>query len=189
MLTHPTLDKLREMKFTGMQKALWEQMNMPERDTLSFDERFGELVDAEYTERENKRMRTRVKNARLRQSATVENIDFRQARGLDRAAVRALAQCRWIRDKYNVIITGPTGTGKTYLACALAHKACCETLSVLYFRAPRLFQELAAARAEGRYLQKLRTLARTQLLVLDDWGTEVLDEQQRRDLFEIMEDR
>jgi DNA replication protein DnaC len=189
MLIHPTLDKLREMKLTGMQKALIEQMNLAERDALSFDERFGELVDSEYTERENRRMQTRLKQARLRQSATVEDIDYRQPRGLDRTTMRTLTNCDWIRRKHNLIITGPTGTGKTYLACALAHKACCQGFRVLYFRAPRLFQELAVAKAEVNYDKLLRSLARAQLLVIDDWGTEPLAEQQRRDLFEVMEDR
>ena len=189
MLIHPTLDKLREMRLAGMQKALLEQMNLSERDKLSFDERFGELVDAEYTERENRRMQIRLKQARLRQSATVEDIDYRQPRGLDRTAMRTLANCDWIRRKHNLIITGPTGTGKTYLACALAHRACCQGFRVLYFRAPRLFQELAVAKAQVTYDKLLRSLARTQLLVIDDWGTQTLAEQQRRDLFEVMEDR
>jgi DNA replication protein DnaC len=189
MLMHPTLDKLREMKLTGMQKALIEQLNMPERDALTFDDRFGELVDAEYTERENKRMQTRLRQARLRQNVTVEDIDYRQPRGLDRAAVRVFAGCEWIRKHHNLIITGATGTGKTYLACALAHKACCRGFRVLYFRIPRLFQELATAKIQGDYARLLRNIARAQLLVLDDWGTEPLAEQQRRDLFEVMEDR
>lgn len=189
MLIHPTLDKLRELKFTGMQKALIEQMDMPDRDALGFDERFGMLVDAEYADRENRRMTTRLKQAKLRQAATVEDIDYRHPRGLDKALMRALATCDWVRKHQNVILTGPTGTGKSYLACALGNKACREGYRVLYFRVARLFQELAIAKADGRYEKLLRTVARSHLLILDDWGTAPLTDEQRRDLFEVMEDR
>lgn len=189
MLIHPTLDKLRELKFTGMQKALIQQMDMPDRDTLGFDERFGMLVDAEYTDRENRRMTTRLKRAKLRQTATVEDIDYRNPRGLDKSLMRALAACDWVRQHQNVIVTGPTGTGKSYLACALGNKACREGYRVLYFRFARLFQDLAIAKADGRYEKLLRALARSQLLILDDWGTAPLTDEQRRDLFEVMEDR
>jgi DNA replication protein DnaC len=189
MLIHPTLDKLRELRLTGMQKALIEQMDMPDRDALTFDERFGMLVDAEYTDRENRRLRTRLKRARLRQSATIEDIDYRHPRGLDKSLMLSLAGCDWVRQHHNVIITGPTGAGKSYLACALGHKACREGCRVLYFRVARLFQDLAIAKADGRYDKFLRTLARSHLLVLDDWGTAPLTDEQRRDLFEVIEDR
>ena len=189
MLIHPTLDKLQTLRFTGMQRALIEQMDMPDRDALAFDERFGMLVDAEFTERENRRLSTRLKRARLRQAATVEDIDYRHSRGLDRSLMLSLSGCAWIRKHHNLIITGPTGTGKSYLACAMGHKACREGYSALYYRVSRLFQELAIARGDGRYDKLLCTLARTNLLVLDDWGTTPLTEEQRRDLFEITEDR
>jgi len=189
MLIHPTLDKLRELRLTGMQKALIEQMDLPDRDALSFDERFGVLVDCEYTERENRRLKTRLKRARLRQTATVEDIDYRHPRGLDKSLMLSLAGCDWIRQHHNVILTGPTGTGKSYLACALGNKACREGYRVLYFRIARLFQDLAIAKADGRYDKLLRALARSQLLVLDDWGMAPLTDDQRRDLFEVMEDR
>jgi len=189
MLIHPTLDKLRELRLIGMQKALVEQMELPERDALTFDERFGVLVDAEYTERENRRLQTRLKRARLRQAATVEDIDYRHPRGLDKSLMLSLAGCDWVRQHQNVIITGPTGAGKSYLACALGNKACREGYRVLYFRIARLFQDLAIAKADGRYDKLLRTLVRSQLLVLDDWGTAPLTDEQRRDLFEVMEDR
>jgi len=189
MLIHPTLDKLRELRLTGMQKALIEQMDMPDRDALSFDERFGLLVDCEYTERENRRLTTRLKRARLRQAATVEDIDYRHPRGLDKSLMLSLTGCDWIRQHHNLIITGPAGAGKSYLACALANKACREDYPVLYFRIARLFQDLAIARADGRYDKLLRGLARSRLLVLDDWGMTPLTDEQRRDLFEVVEDR
>jgi len=156
---------------------------------LSFDERFGLLVDCEYTERENRRLKTRLKRARLRQAATVEDIDYRHPRGLDKSLMLSLASCDWVRQHHNVIITGPTGAGKSYLACALGNKACREGYRVLYFRIARLFQDLAIAKADGRYDKLLHALARCQLLVLDDWGTAPLTDEQRRDLFEVMEDR
>jgi len=189
MLIHPTLDKLRELRLTGMQKALIEQMDMPDCDALSFDERFGLLVDVEYTERENRRLQTRLKRAQLRQAATVEDIDYRHPRGLDKPLMLSLIGCDWMRQRHNVIITGPTGAGKSYLACALGNKACREGYRVLYFRIARLFQKLAIAKNDGSYDKLLRTLARSQLLVLDDWGTAPLTDEQRRDLFEVMEDR
>ena len=172
-----------------MQKALIEQMDLPDRDTLSFDERFGLLVDCEYTERENRRLKTRLKRARLRQAATIEDIDYRQPRGLDKGLMLSLANCDWIRQHHNTIITGPTGVGKTYLACALGHKACREGFTVQYHRVPRLFTDLALAKGDGRYPKLLTALAKTDLLILDDWTTALLTDEQRRDLFEISEDR
>ena len=189
MLLHPTLDKLAALKLPGMQRALIDQMALPDCGGLGFDERFGMLVDAECTERDNRQLAAKLKRAKLRQSATIEDIDFRSPRGIDKAVLLALADCGWLRKHHNLIITGPTGTGKSYLACALGHRACREGYRVLYYRAPRLFQELAIARGDGRYDRLLRALARTDLLILDDWGPEKLNDEQRRDLLEIIEDR
>jgi DNA replication protein DnaC len=189
MLNHPTVNKLETLRLSGMAKALREQMDMPECASLTFEERLGLLVDREATERENSRMNARLKRARLRHTATVEDIDYHHPRGLDKAAFLALASCQWIRDRHNCLITGPTGVGKSYLACALAHKACREGYSVLYLRTCRLFEELAISKGDGRYRRLLTRLARLDLLVLDDWGLSPLTDEQRRDTLEILEDR
>jgi len=159
------------------------------RVSLTFDERFGFIVDREHTERHNRRLQTRLRKAKLRLNATLEDIDYRTPRGLDKRLMLSLATCDWIRQHHNVIFTGPTGTGKTYLACALGHKACREGLTVQYHRAAKLFRELALAKGDGRYPKLLTALAKTDLLILDDWATALLTDEQRRDLFEIVEDR
>lgn len=189
MLTHPTLDKLNAMRCTGMARALEEQMGMAEIDALSFEERLGLLIDREMTERENRRLATRLKKAKLRHNAAVEDIDYRHPRGLDRALMAKLSSCQWISQHLNVLITGPTGCGKTYLACALAHKACREGYTAHYIRLPRLLQALHIAKGDGRYGKLLTGFAKTRLLVLDDWGLATLTDEQRHDLLEILEDR
>ena len=189
MLTHPTMEKLNALKLTGMVKALTEQQQMAEVDSLGFEERLGLLVDREATERENRKLATRLKKAKLRQSASVEDIDFRRTRGMDKALILSLAACTWIAKGVNVLICGPTGVGKSYLACALAHKACLEGYTALYLRLPRLFEELRLAKADGRYGKLMLGYAKTDLLVLDDWGLTSMTDPQRRDLLELMEDR
>ena len=189
MLTHPTMEKLNALKLTGMVKALTEQQQMAEVDSLGFEERLGLLVDREATERENRKLATRLKKAKLRQSASVEDIDFRRTRGMDKALILSLAACTWIAKGVNVLICGPTGVGKSYLACALAHKACLEGYTALYLRLPRLFEELRLAKADGRYGKLMLGYAKTDLLVLDDWGLTSITDPQRRDLLELMEDR
>ena len=189
MLTHPTLEKLHELRLTAMQNAYSEQLQSAEYDSLTFDERFGFIVDREHTERHNRRLQTRLRKAKLRLNATIEDIDYRAPRGLDKRLMLSLATGDWIRQHHNVILTGPTGTGKTYLACALGHKACREGLTVQYHRAAKLFRELALAKGDGRYPKLLTALAKTDLLILDDWATALLTDEQRRDLFEIVEDR
>ncbi len=189
MLTYPTLDKLKAMRFTGMARALEEQMQMAEIDSLSFEERLGLLIDREMTERENRRLTTRLRKAKLRQNAAIEDIDYRHPRGLDRSLMAKLSSCQWISQHLNVLITGPTGCGKTYIACALAHKACREGYTANYTRLPRLLQELHIAKGDGRYGKLLASFAKTQLLILDDWGLAKLTDEQRHDLLEILEDR
>jgi DNA replication protein DnaC len=189
MLEHPTLDKLSALKLTGMVAALTEQRQQSEYATLSFEERLGLLVDRETLVRQNRQMAIRLKKAGLRQEACVEDIDFRHPRSLDRSVVLSLASCAWVKSHRNCLITGPTGTGKTYLACALAQKACREGYSARYVRVGRLLGELGAARLDGSYLSQLRHLAHLDLLVLDDWGVTPLTDASRRDLLEILDDR
>ena len=189
MLVNPILDKLQTLRFFGMLAAFEEQNQMPDIDQLGFDERFGLLVDREMTERENRRFKTRLGKAKLRQQACVEDVDFRHPRGLDKSLFMQLAACQWIKETHNVLIIGPTGVGKTYLACALAHKACLQDYTTLYFRISRLLQELSIAKADGRYSNILKSLGKTRLLVLDDWGLKKLVKEQSYDLLEILEDR
>jgi DNA replication protein DnaC len=177
------------MKLTGMASALSEQDNIPMCAQMTFEERLGLLVDREMTERADRQLSQRLKKARLRQSAVAEDIDFKHARGLDRSVVMALLACNWIRHHDNCLITGPTGAGKSYLACALANTACREGFGVLYTRSPRLFNELAIARADGSYARRLQSIARIDLLVIDDWGVAPLSPESARDLLEILDDR
>jgi DNA replication protein DnaC len=189
MLTPPTLDKLQTLKLSGMYHALVEQLQMADIGALSFEERFGLLVDRELTERDTRRLTTRLRQAKLRQTACIEDTDYRHLRGLDKALMARLATCQWIRERHNGLITGPTGIGKTWLGCALGHKACRDGLTVLYLRLPRFLQELPIAKGDGRYRKLMTTLAKTDLLLLDDWGLAPLSDENRRDLLEIVEDR
>jgi DNA replication protein DnaC len=190
MLTEPTLNKLRALRLDAFAAAWSEQTKNPEASKLSFDERLGLLVDAECLARENKRLGRLLKEAKLRLSqACIEEIDYPARRELDKAVIRQLAGCRWVHEHQNVIITGMTGTGKTFVGCALAQQACRKGFSAIYRRASRLFDELALARADGSYVRLLAKLARVDVLVIDDWGLTPPGEQERRDFFEILEDR
>jgi len=189
MLAHPTQERLLTLGLTGMAKALDDQRRQPDIAVLAFEERLALLLDREAMKRDNKRLVARLRFAALRQEAVVEDVDLRAPRGLDRTLFLKLASCDWIREHRHCLLTGPSGVGKSWLACALGHKACRENLSVLYQRVPRLFAALALARGDGRYAKLLKQFARVDLLILDDWGPEPLLAEQQRDLLEIVEDR
>ncbi|NPD69840.1 ATP-binding protein (plasmid) [Lichenicola cladoniae] len=189
MLIHPMVDRLRDLGLAAMADAFIEMSRQSAADDLSREDWLGLLVDREVTARDNKRLGRRLSHARLRQNAVVEDTDLRTPRGLDRGLFQSLAACGWIRDSQHLLIVGPTGVGKSWLACALGHKACREGYAVLYRRAPRLFADIATARGEGRLPRLMRTIERTRLLIIDDWGPEPLSAEQRRDLMEIVDDR
>ena len=189
MLTHPTLDQLHALGLHGMAKGFKDLAANAETRSLEHAEWLGLLLECETTLRRQKRFEMRARAARLRQNASIEDVDYRAARGLDRTLFLKLATCDWVRDKRNLLITGACGVGKSWLACALGQKACREDIPVLYHRMPRLFGALALARGDGRYAKLLQTLGRVKLLILDDWGPEPLSPEQARDLLEILEDR
>lgn len=190
MLTEPTLTKLRALRLDAFATAWTDQQKTSDLAQLSFDERLGLLVDAECLARENKRLVRLLKEAKLRLGqACVEDIDYSPRRELDKAQVRQLASCRWVQEQQNVVITGPTGVGKTFVACALAQQACRKGFSALYRRASRLFDELTLARADGSYVRMLAKLARMDVLIIDDWGLTPVANQERCDFLEILEDR
>jgi DNA replication protein DnaC len=183
------LDQLSQLGLPGMAQAFIELEASGDAATLSHADWLGLLLDREVTHRHDKRLAARLRYARLRQNAVVEDVDYRAARGLDRALFQKLANGDWIDAHDNLILCGPTGVGKSWLACALGHKACRDNRSVLYQRVPKLFADLALARGDGRYARILRGLAGVQLLILDDWGLEPLDAGARHDLYEILEER
>ena len=190
MLNSPTFEQLSALRLHEMATAWREQQAHADHTALTFDERFGLLVDAQWLARENRRLQRSLQEARLRLTqATLEAIEYRPQRPLDKALIRQLATGRWIAEHHNLVITGPTGTGKTFLGCALAHQACRTGYRVLYRRVPRLFEELTLAHADGSYTRFLARLARIDVLVLDDWGLVPLRDSDRRDLLEIFEDR
>jgi DNA replication protein DnaC len=189
MLIEPTLDRLHELGLVGMAQALAEQLGVPDIQSLSFEDRLALLLERETSERDNRRLRRLLQLAKLRLDASVEDIDFRSPRGLDKSVVLRLVGCDWIRNHPVVLIIGATGTGKSYLACALAQAACRHGLSTRYFRLSRLLDDLALARADGSYPKLIDRLARTHLLALDDYGMVPLNDAQRRDLLELLDDR
>jgi DNA replication protein DnaC len=188
MLNQPTLDKLRALKLSGMADAFAEQLQKPMND-LDFDSRLGLLIDREYYMRENRRLSRRLVQAKFKEQASIEDIDFKHNRSLNKAVVQELARGQWVYQHLNLLITGPTGCGKTYLSCALAHRACLLGFTARYYRLPRLWNELKIARANGTYGNWLSQLAKIDVLILDDWGLAAPDAEQRRDLLEMLDDR
>jgi DNA replication protein DnaC len=189
MLHQHTLEKLHALKLTGMAAAFEQQLAQPAIEELSFEERFALLLDQEILYRDNRRLARLLKAAKLRSNACVEDIDYRHPRGIDRSFMSTLASCQWVQRHHNLCITGPTGSGKTWLACALGNQTCRQGLSVRYFRLPRLFEMLRIAHGDGSYPRLMNQLAKTDLLILDDWGIQKTATAQRNDLMEVIEDR
>ena len=189
MLTQPTIEKLNSMKLSAMARAFTDQMQCPDMASLSFEERFGLIVDYQMTDLENRRMLNRLKNAKLRLSASIEDLDFKQGRGMDRSTIMSLAQNQWVKSHHNILVTGPTGAGKSYLACALAQKACRDGHSVFYQRLPRLLQDITVSRHDGRYNKLMAPILKCEVLILDDLLISPLSREEQKELLEIVEDR
>jgi len=189
MLNQQTLDKLYTMNLLGMADSFKEQLQQPSFQDLSFDQRFGMLVDTQWTWKENKRLKRLLKEAKLKLQASVEDIDYKTSRGIEKSVLMNLTSCNWIRNHQNLLISGPTGVGKTFLACAIAQKACRDGFRTLYLRMPQFFYQIALARADGTYGNLMKKFSKTHLLVLDDLGLTSLSDTERRDLLEVIEDR
>ena len=189
MLIQPTLDTLNRLKLHGMALALSEQMTHSAAQPLAFEERLALLLEREVLHRDNRRVTRLLKGAQLKERAALENLDYRSRRGLDRSQLASLASCDWVRASQNLLIQGATGSGKTYLACALAHQACRAGLSAQYVRAPRLFEELALCHADGSFRKHLAAMAKISLVVIDDFAIAPIGPRERNDLLELLDDR
>ena len=189
MLNEQTLEKLYAMKLNGMADAFKDQLQQPSINDIPFEDRLALLVDLQWTWKEDRRMKRLLSNAKLKINACVEDIDYRTPRGLDKSLILKLAGCDWIRNAHNIIITGPTGVGKTYLACALGNRACRMGYPAFYIRIQKLFQDLAIAKGDGSYPKIIKKLAKAKVLIIDDLGLAPMNAQERRDLLEVVEDR
>jgi DNA replication protein DnaC len=188
MLIQPTLDKLRALKLNSMANALAQQIESPLLD-LDFESRLAILVEQEWLERENRKLKRRLTQAKLQQHACIEDISYDNHRGIVKSKMLELSRNQWLAHKSNLLITGSTGCGKTYIACALAHRACLDGYTSRYYRLPRLWEELKVAKANGTYSQWLVQIAKVDLLILDDWGLIAPDAERRQDLLEVLDDR
>jgi DNA replication protein DnaC len=189
MLNQQTINKLHELKLTGMAEAFADQIKQPDMDSLSFAERFGLIVDRQWTWKENNRMDRYLKNARLKLNACMEDIDYKTPRGIDQSVMMSLISCDWVKRHHNIIITGPTGAGKTFLACALTNKACREGFRALYVRSPKFSYQMALAKGDGSYGKTINKLSKAHVLVIDDLGLAPMTDAERRDLLEVVEER
>jgi DNA replication protein DnaC len=189
VINEETHRQLVDMKMYGLATSFSEYLEQTGKDELAFEERFGMMVDREWTERQERRLKYRLGKAKLREEASVEDIDYRHPRGLDRSVMQRLAMCKWVAEHEHVIITGKTGVGKTWLACALANKACRLGYTSLYVRVPRMLQDLYVAHADGTYPKVMNRLAAPDVLIVDDLGLSALTDTERRDLLEVIEDR
>ena len=189
MLWEQTVEKLQDLKLSGMLRASLEQQDNRAYEEMSFEDRLGYLVEQEHIERSNRRFQSRLRQARLKQQASIKDINFRSSRGLNKSQILELGNCRWINEHRNLIITGATGSGKSYLACALGHQACLNGHRVRYERVGRLLMDLGMGRGDGSYMKRLMALSRIDLLILDDWGLSKLTDLHRQDLLELAEER
>ena len=189
MLIEQTLEKMHAMKLTGMAEAIDQQRQSSQYSDLGFDERLGLLIDAEWTAREQRKLTRRLRSAKLRYPASLENVDFKHGRNLDRSQVLALGSCSWIGDRHNLIVTGPTGIGKSFLCCAFVERACRRGFTAAYARMPRLLHDLSVGRGDGSYTRLLARWGKLDLLAIDDWLLAPLRDSERRDLIEVIEER
>ncbi len=189
MLNQQSLEKLRTLRLFGMATALERQISQPLMEELSFEDRLGILVDQEILDRDNRRCARLLSAAKLRLPACAEDLDYSHSRGLDKSQVSTLISCQWIQRHQNLCLVGATGTGKTFMACALGNQACRQGLSVSYFRLPRLLEQLKIANGDGSYARLMNRVMKTDLLILDDWGIKKMGAAERNDLMEMIEDR
>jgi len=189
MLREQTFEKLNSLKLHGLSQAFEQQLNNPDSSELGFEDRLAMLGEAQWLWRENHAIKSRLRNATLKMQATIENINYRHARQLERSMIQSLSSCDWVRQHHNVVISGPSGIGKTYICCALLDKACREGFSARYVSAPKFFRRLAIAYADGSFDRMLAKLAKTDVIAIDDWGLTPLTDMQKQHLLEVLDDR